>query len=75
MRTSRISKAFKKDYDRAKKRGWDLPALKAVIARLLREETLDPKHRDHALIGQYVGCRECHLGPDRLLIYGVQSPG
>ncbi len=46
-----------------------------MIAALLREGTLEGKHRDHALVGQYVGCRECRLAPDRLLIYGVQKPG
>jgi len=33
--------------------------------------TLRPKHRDHNLVGNYVGCRECHVEPDWLLIYTV----
>lgn len=27
------------------------------------------KNRDHALSGDYDGCRECHIAPDWLLIY------
>nr|WP_199221120.1 type II toxin-antitoxin system mRNA interferase toxin, RelE/StbE family [Coraliomargarita sinensis] len=26
---------------------------------------------DHNLIGNYLGCRECHIGPDWLLIYQI----
>ncbi|MCH8541209.1 MAG: type II toxin-antitoxin system YafQ family toxin [Opitutales bacterium] len=32
-------------------------------------ENLAEKYRDHALIGNYQGCRECHVSPDWLLIY------
>ncbi|EUB16436.1 toxin-antitoxin system, toxin component, RelE family [Shuttleworthella sp. MSX8B] len=30
--------------------------------------TLDAKHRDHDLSGNYKGTRECHIEPDWLLI-------
>lgn len=29
------------------------------------------KNRDHALSGDYIGCRECHITPDWLLIYEI----
>ena len=28
-----------------------------------------PKYKDHALKGQYLGFRECHVKPDLLLVY------
>lgn len=33
--------------------------------------TLDFKHRDHPLIGNYKGFRECHIESDWLLVYKV----
>jgi len=32
---------------------------------------LDFKHRDHPLIGNYKGFRECHIESDWLLVYKV----
>lgn len=32
---------------------------------------LDEKYKDHKLIGNYQGCRECHITPDWLLIYEI----
>lgn len=40
-----------------------------VLSCLLVDEALPEKYRDHALIGNWVGTRECHLKPDLLLIY------
>ena len=62
---------FKKDYKRAIKRNLDISLIDSVIADLINEKPLDEKHRDHTLIGNYVGCRECHISPDWLLIYQV----
>jgi len=36
---------------------------------LIEGSTLDRKFRDHQLKGNYAGTRECHVGPDFLLIY------
>ena len=30
---------------------------------------LTGKYRDHVLVGQYKGTRECHIEPDWLVIY------
>ena len=43
--------------------------LDEVIQTLIEEKPLDPKHRDHELLGRYDGFRECHIQPDWLLIY------
>ena len=34
---------------------------------------LPPEYRDHALSGDYIGCRECHIAPDWLLVYEVME--
>lgn len=31
--------------------------------------SLSSKYRDHALTGEYEGCRECHIRGDLLLMY------
>ena len=64
---------FRKDYKRIKKRGYDLSLLEKVINTLLYEEPLDQKYRDHALTGNYIGFRECHIQPDWLLIYAISD--
>ena len=37
------------------------------------DETLQKKHKDHALTGNWLGHRECHVLPDWLLIYRVED--
>jgi mRNA interferase YafQ len=69
MKHIRRSTQFKKDYKRAKKAGKNLPELQKVIYQLAAGKPLDPSYSDHALLGNYRGCRECHLEPDWLLIY------
>ena len=54
-----------------KKRGYDIKKLEAIIETLARGEPLPPVNKDHNLIGNYVGCRECHISLDWLLIYEV----
>jgi len=60
---------FKKDIKRLKKRGKDLEKLGYVIRALARDEPLEEKYRDHALIGRWTGSRDCHIEPDWILIY------
>ena len=45
--------------------------LEAVILELQQENPLADKYRDHALVGNYVGFRECHIQPNWLLIYSI----
>ncbi len=68
-----MSTRFKKDYKLAKKRGYDLSLLKKVIDILASGEKLPEKYSDHALSGNYVGYRECHITPDWLLIYRIEK--
>ena len=40
--------------------------------RMLAEgKPLPARMRDHPLVGGYDGCRECHISPDRLLVYKI----
>lgn len=62
---------FKKDLKKLKSSNRDEDELLAVIAVLANEQLLDEKFRDHNLIGNYAGCRECHIRLDWLLIYVI----
>lgn len=62
---------FKKDLKLAIKRGYDLSLLNNVVETLALGQSLNEKYRDHSLIGNYKGCRKCHITPDWLLIYEI----
>lgn len=64
-----MTSAFKSDIKLIKKQHKDLALLNAVVTTLLKGETLDEKYKDHPLIGNWKGFRECHITPDWLLIY------
>jgi len=64
---------FKKDYKRAMKRHLEIKFLDDIIRRLSRGEQLPKKNKDHALSGNYVGYRECHIMPNWLLIYRIEN--
>ena len=72
MRLSQTSQ-FKKDIKRLKKRGRDLEKLGDVVRLLASDKPLEEKHRDHALIGKWIGSRDCHVEPDWILIYRNES--
>ena len=44
---------------------------KKIVLLLQSGKKLPDKYRDHNLVGNYQGCRVCHLKPDWLLIYEV----
>ena len=54
---------FKRDLKKAQKQNKNLD--------LLNKVPLPEKNRDHALTGNYAGCRGCHIQPDWLLIYEI----
>ena len=64
---------FKKDLKLAKKQNKDLEKLFEVVELLANGEKLDFKYKDHDLSGNYKGTRECHIEPDRLLVYEYQN--
>lgn len=64
-----MTNKFKKDLKIIQKRGYDLSLMKMVVDTLASGNSLDKKYKDHSLIGNYKGCRECHITSDWLLIY------
>jgi len=60
---------FKRDYKKIEKQNKDLNKLKVLIEKLVCEETLESKYKDHKLTGELKEYRECHIEPDWLLIY------
>ena len=73
MLTIKYQSAFKKDYKRVKKRGYDTRLLEKAVGLLAEGQGLPPEYRDHALSGDYIGCRECHIAPDWLLVYEIMG--
>ena len=67
------TKQFEKDLKRCLKRNKKMEKFKLVAESLLAGETLDAIHRDHKLIGNFVGRCECHLESDWLLVYKVEE--
>ena len=67
------SNQFKRDLRLARKRGFQIEALRLVVNTLANQQTLDAKYRDHELLGQYSGFRECHVASDWLLIYSKRD--
>jgi len=63
--------SFKKDYKKLDAKEKEL--LKTVITKLANADVLEERYKDHSLIGNYLGCRECHIKPDLLLIYRVDN--
>ena len=73
MLTLHTTGQFRRDEKLARKRGLNISLLKSVIQTLLEEKSLDPKYKDHPLVGNYSGFRECHIQPDWLLIYSIDK--
>ena len=44
-----------------------------VMYKLLNDEELEEKYRDHNLKGKFDGYRECHIKPDLLLVYRIKD--
>ncbi len=60
---------FRKDFKKIRKQGKQIEKLKEIVRCLAKGQPLEPRHRDHALIGPLKGSRDCHVEPDWLLIY------
>lgn len=64
---------FKRDIKRLQKQGKDLTSLQTAIKTLVKKKSLDPKFKDHKLVGNWQGHRACHINPDWLFIYKVEG--
>ncbi len=60
---------FKKELKQQEKRGKDLKKFLEIAEKLAHEKPLDPKYRNHRLIGNFKGRWECHIEPDWLFVY------
>lgn len=72
MRTIERTTQFKRDYKREQKGQHRLgleKLLTGIVTKLAQDKVLPPKLRDHALVGNWVDHRDCHLKPDLVLIY------
>ena len=73
MLTIKFTKQFQKDLKLVQKRGYNDLKLKEVIGLIAEQKPLPSYYRDHELVGNYKGCRECHIQPDWLLIYEIKK--
>lgn len=67
----KYSKEFKKSLKKVLKQGKDIDKLLNVVDMLSKKQQLDFKYKDHALYNdkRFIGCRDCHIEPDWILIY------
>jgi mRNA interferase YafQ len=74
MRSISRTARFKRDYKSLTR---SVPGLDAMLAetigRLAKGETLPSRYKDHPLVGDWKGFRDCHLRPDLVLIYSVSE--
>ena len=71
MYNLRFTNRIQRNIKLMKKRGKDWEKLKTVLNLLQQGIELSAKYKDHALTGNYIGCRECHIEPDWLLVYEI----
>ena len=72
-RAADYTKTFIKDWERLARSGrYDMQRLKEVMLLLIANDgPLGAEWSDHPLKGEWGGHRECHVGGDFLLIYGL----
>ncbi len=68
-----VTNRFLKDLKLARKRNLDENKLNDIVRLLAEGKHIPEKNRDHPLVGDYKGCRECHVTPDWLLIYSIED--
>ena len=52
---------FKRDFRKLRWSDRDEARFLEVVEALIDGKPVAPRYRDHALTGNWVGCRECHL--------------
>ena len=68
------SNRFLKDLKKAAKRGKSIDKTQKIVDSIQSRVPLEKKYKDHALTGNWIGHRECHIEPDWLLIYRIDRP-
>ena len=69
----KTTKRFEKDLKIMVKRGYKIELLKEVIDKLANGIELEAKYKNHNLVGNWNGYKECHITPDWLLIYLIED--
>jgi mRNA interferase YafQ len=65
------AKSFKKAFKKLSSENQN--AMLLVIENIANGKILEEKYKDHLLVGNFKGCRECHIKPDLLLIYRIKD--
>ena len=66
-----FTKAFKKSFKQLAQS--DKKQVLKILDKLAKKEILEDKYHDHALAGNFKGCRDCHIRPDLVLIYKINN--
>ncbi|MGO9612304.1 MAG: type II toxin-antitoxin system YafQ family toxin [Dissulfurispiraceae bacterium] len=69
----KTTKQFEGDYRLMVKRGKDIEKLKTVMRQLVDQQPLQHRPHEHALTGNLRGYRDCHIEPDWILIYRIDT--
>lgn len=73
MFTCNFTTKFRKDYNLARKRGWDLSLFYIIYDLLEDTGELPSKYKPHQLSGKWIGFIDAHIQPDWVLIYKVDK--
>ena len=68
------TKQFAQDLKNTQERGKPTEKIKKIIIKLVNEEPLAASYKEHKLLGNFKGRRECHIEPDWLLVYKIVEP-
>lgn len=69
MKKIKTGGQFRKDIKRYSNKPDKLRRLYAIVELLRNEEPVPNEFRPHKLTGDYVGCMECHIESDFLLVW------
>ena len=68
-RTTRFRKSLRK----LLKRGKDIKKIADVVRMLANGEVLPPQYKDHPLVNNLAGFRDCHIENDWVLLYFIRD--
>lgn len=69
----RKTSRFKKSLKKMLKRGKDIKKIANVVRMLANGEALPPQYKDHPLVNNPAGFRDCYIENDWVLLYKNQD--